>query len=94
MPTNQVRASHILVSSLDKANSIVSELKAGKGFEELAKKHSTCPSGQRGGDLGFFGKGMMVPDFEKAAFALEPGMVSSPVKTQFGYHLIKVTGKK
>ncbi len=90
----QVRASHILVSSLDEVNFLVTELKAGKSFEELAKKHSTCPSGQRGGDLGFFGKGMMVPEFEKAAFSLEPGMVSAPVKTQFGYHLIKVTGKK
>jgi peptidyl-prolyl cis-trans isomerase C len=94
MPATQVRASHILVSTLDEANFLVNELKAGKGFEELAKKHSQCPSGQRGGDLGFFGKGMMVPEFEKAAFSLEPGMVSAPIRTQFGYHLIKVTGKK
>jgi len=94
MAVNQVRASHILVASLDEANFCVAELKAGKSFEDLAKKYSTCPSGQRGGDLGFFGKGMMVPEFEKAAFTLEPGMVSAPIRTQFGFHLIKVTGKK
>ena len=60
----------------------------------LAKQHSKCPSGQKGGDLGFFGKGMMVPEFEGAAFTMQKGQVSQPIKTQFGYHLIKVTDSK
>ncbi len=89
-----VRASHILVSSLEEANHVVNELKAGKDFAELARKYSSCPSKKDGGDLGFFSKGQMVKEFEDAAFSLKPGEVSAPVKTQFGYHLIKVTGKK
>ncbi|HIH22687.1 TPA: peptidylprolyl isomerase [Candidatus Micrarchaeota archaeon] len=90
----QVKASHILVSSLNEANSVLSELHGGKSFEELAKKYSSCPSGRDGGNLGFFGKGQMVGEFETAAFSLDIGQVSGPIKTQFGYHLIKVTGKK
>jgi len=89
-----VRASHILVSSLEEAKSVQAELKAGKDFAELARKYSSCPSGKEGGDLGFFSKGQMVKEFDDAAFALKPGEVSAPVKTQFGYHLIKVTGRK
>ncbi len=89
-----VKASHILVSSLEEANKVVSELKDGKDFGELAKKYSKCPSGKQGGDLGFFSKGQMVKEFEDAAFSLEVGSVSGPVKTQFGYHIIKVTGKR
>ncbi len=65
-----------------------------KVFEDAAKEFSTCPSGQRGGDLGEFGKGQMVKEFEDAAFAAEIGHVVGPVKTQFGYHLIKVEEKK
>ena len=90
----QVRCSHILVSTQEEANHIAKELKAGKDFGELAKKYSSCPSGRSGGDLGFFGKGQMVKEFEVAAFAMKPGEISAPVKTQFGYHLIKVTEKK
>jgi len=90
----EVCASHILVSSLDEANHILAEMKAGKSFEELAKKFSSCPSGKDGGKLGFFGKGQMVKEFEDAAFALKIGEISKPVKTQFGYHIIKVTAKK
>ena len=90
----QVKASHILISSLDEANSVLTELKSGKKFEELAQKYSSCPSGKNGGDLGFFGKGQMVKEFEDASFSLNVGQVSGPIKTQFGYHLIKVTGKK
>ena len=92
--SSQVRASHILVDSETQANRLLNMIKAGKSFDRLAKKHSKCPSGKKGGDLGFFGKGMMVPEFETVAFALNIGDVSTPVKTQFGYHLIKVTGKK
>lgn len=91
---SQIRASHILVSSIGEANHVLEELKGGKTFEELAKKYSSCPSGANGGDLGFFGKGQMVKEFEDAAFALKPGQVSQPVRTEFGWHLIKLTGKK
>lgn len=88
---NQIRASHILVDHEYEANDLLAKLKEGKTFEELAGKFSKCPSGDQGGDLGFFKKGMMVPEFEAAAFALAPGETSKPVKTQFGYHLIKRT---
>ena len=89
----KIRASHILVKSKEEANSILDEIKAGKEFEEIAKLVSLCPSGHAGGDLGFFEKGMMVKPFEDAAFALdEIGMISEPVETQFGWHLIKLTG--
>lgn len=86
-----VSASHILVKTEDEAKTIVEELKSGKDFAELAKAKSTGPSGPKGGSLGSFGRGRMVPAFEKAAFALEAGEVSQPVKTRFGWHVIKVT---
>ena len=89
----QIRASHILVSTLDKAREIRTELENGKSFEELAEKHSECPSGKEGGDLGFFSKGQMVKEFEDAAFSLDIGEISEPVKTQFGYHIIKLKEK-
>ena len=89
---SKIRASHILVEKQSQALRIVEELTSGKDFKELARKHSTCPSGKRGGDLGKFGRGQMVKEFEKAAFALKMGEVSAPVRTQFGYHLIKRTG--
>jgi peptidyl-prolyl cis-trans isomerase C len=91
---NQVKASHILCSTREEAEAVISELKGGKSFEELALKYSSCPSGRQGGDLGFFGRGQMVKEFEDAAFALEPGKVSAPVRTQFGYHVIRVTERK
>lgn len=91
---NELRASHILVSTEQEANNLLSQIHSGKSFEELAQKHSQCPSGRNGGDLGFFTKGQMVPEFETAAFSMQPGQVSKPIKTQFGYHLIKVTGTK
>ena len=91
---SEVRASHILVASKSEAMQIVDKLNSGAKFENLAQKHSTCPSGKKGGDLGFFGKGRMVPEFEQAAFKLAKGNVSQPVKTQFGYHLIMVTDSK
>ncbi|MES2769380.1 MAG: peptidylprolyl isomerase [Bdellovibrionota bacterium] len=88
---NQIRASHILVDYEHEANDLLGKIKDGKTFEELAQKFSKCPSGDQGGDLGFFKKGMMVPEFEAAAFALNTGETSKPVKTQFGFHLIKRT---
>lgn len=92
--TNEVRASHILVKTEDEAKSLLEEIRAGKSFAEAAEEVSLCPSGQNGGDLGFFGRGMMVKPFEDAAFSMENiGEVSEPVQTQFGWHLIKLTGK-
>ena len=92
---NQVRASHILVNSEAQAQRLKSEIEKGEiTFENAAKEYSLCPSGQNGGDLGYFGRNMMVKEFETAAFTLPLGKVSNPVKTQFGYHLIKVTGVK
>lgn len=88
----QVRASHILVSSEESALALKNNIEQGQvTFEDAAAKYSQCPSGQRGGDLGFFKRGQMVKPFEDAAFTLPVGVVSEPVKTQFGYHLILVT---
>ena len=89
-----VTASHILVDSEEKAKEILADIKAGKiSFADAAKKESSCPSKERGGDLGRFGKGQMVPEFDSAVFAMEEGEISEPVKTQFGYHLINLTAK-
>ena len=88
-----VSAKHILVKDEEKCQQILEEIAAGKVFEEAAQQYSTCPSGQKGGDLGSFGKGQMVKEFEEAAFAAEIGHVVGPVQTQFGYHLIKVEAK-
>lgn len=87
----KVHASHILVKTEQEANSILFDLKRGASFEDMAKKHSICPSKNKGGDLGWFGKGQMVREFEQAAFSLPVGELSKPIKTQFGYHIIKVT---
>ncbi len=88
---NEVRASHILVKTESEAKNLVNQIKTGADFGEIAKAHSDCPSARKGGDLGYFGKGMMVKEFENAAFNMKRGQVSEPVKTQFGYHIIKVT---
>ena len=89
-----VNASHILVDSEEKAKEIAEAIKAGNTtFEEAAKEHSSCPSKEAGGNLGEFGRGQMVPEFEEAAFSLAIGEVSAPVKTQFGYHVIRVNAK-
>ena len=90
----QARASHILVKTEEQANQIMKRLADGEEFAKVARRFSSCPSGKNGGDLGWFGKGMMVPEFEKVAFDEEVGKVVGPIKTQFGYHVIKVTGKK
>ncbi len=87
----QVHAFHILVPDEAKAKEIQKRIAGGEDFETVAKAESVGPSGPRGGDLGFVGKGQLVPEFEKAAFELKIGDVSDVVKTQFGYHVIKVT---
>ena len=90
-----VNASHILVDSEEKALEILAEINGGKTtFEDAARSHSSCPSGQRGGNLGDFTRGQMVPEFDSAVFAMEVGEITAePVKTQFGYHLIKLNSK-
>jgi peptidyl-prolyl cis-trans isomerase C len=90
----QVRAAHILVKTEDEARSLLSKTTSGEDFGELARKFSECPSGRNGGDLGWFGRGQMVREFETAAFQGEKGSTVGPIKTQFGWHLIKVTDKK
>lgn len=85
------RARHILVDSEDKANELLTQIESGDDFAQLAKEHSSCPSGKRGGDLGEFGPGQMVPEFDRVVFSEEVGKVHGPVQTQFGYHLIEVT---
>jgi len=101
MQKESVHARHILVKSEDEAKKIISELKGLKGnalkekFIELARTKSTGPSGPRGGDLGYFAKGQMVPEFEQKAFSMKVGTITKePVKTQFGYHVIYVEDKK
>jgi peptidyl-prolyl cis-trans isomerase C len=90
----QVKASHILVKTEKEAKDILAQIKSGGNFEELAKKNSVDSSAAKGGDLGWFGKGSMVPAFEKAALALKEGQVSEVVKSDFGFHIIKLTGKR
>ena len=90
----QIKASHILVKTEKEAKDLLAKLKAGGNFEELAKKNSVDSSSAKGGDLGWFGKGSMVPAFEKAALALKEGQISDIVKSDFGFHIIKLTGKR
>ena len=91
-----VNASHILVDTEEKALEILAKINAGEiSFEQAAMEHSSCPSKANGGNLGDFGRGQMVPEFDKAVFEMEVGQISEkPVQTQFGYHLIKLVGKK
>jgi peptidyl-prolyl cis-trans isomerase C len=84
-------ARHILVASAQACEDLKKEIEGGAKFADLARTHSTCPSGRRGGDLGEFSPGMMVPEFDKVVFSAAVGEVQGPVKTQFGYHLIEVT---
>src|SRR6476661_3717748 len=90
----EVHARHILVETEDEAKAVKAELDKGADFAELAKKKSKDPGASDGGDLGFFTKDQMVPEFSTAAFALEPGKISDPVKSQFGWHIIKVEEKR
>ena len=87
----KIRCSHILVKDAATANKVLGELNAGADFAALAKAHSNCPSKANGGDLGKFGKGQMVGEFEKAAYALQIGDTSGLVLTKFGYHIIQRT---
>lgn len=90
----QVKASHILVETEEEAVALKAKIDSGSSFEEVARENSKCPSNERGGDLGFFQKGQMVPEFEKVAFEIDMNVVSEPVQTQFGYHLIQKTDHK
>ncbi len=87
----QASARHILVSTEEACLDLKQQIEGGADFADLAKQHSSCPSGQRGGDLGTFGQGQMVPEFDKVVFNDEIGVVHGPVKTQFGFHLLEVT---
>ncbi|MFA5575684.1 MAG: peptidylprolyl isomerase [Tissierellaceae bacterium] len=89
----EVRASHILVDEEEEANAIYDKLSNGESFEDLAAEHSKDGSAHYGGDLGYFGRGQMVKEFEEASFSLDIGEISTPVKSEFGYHIIMVTGK-
>jgi peptidyl-prolyl cis-trans isomerase C len=94
-PVTQIKASHILVKTEEEAKKILEKLKKGEDFAQLARKYSIdTASAKNGGDLGYFTRGQMVPEFEAAASRLKPGEISEPVKTKFGYHIIKVSDKK
>jgi parvulin-like peptidyl-prolyl isomerase len=86
---NQIHCAHILVKNEKKAKSVIERLEKREKFSKIAKEVSICPSKKRGGDLGFFSRGKMVKEFEKVAFLLQKGQVSTIVKTDFGYHIIK-----
>jgi len=86
-------ARHLLVDSEEKCLELKAAIEAGEDFAEVARNNSSCPSGQNGGDLGEFGPGMMVPEFDKVVFSAEVGTVQGPVQTQFGYHLLEVTSR-
>lgn len=91
--SDQMRASHILMNKYQKAVDVLEQVKQGADFASLAKQFSECPSKKKGGDLGFFSKRQMVPEFEKAVLSLQVGQLyPEPVKTKFGYHIIKRTG--
>ncbi len=89
----RARARHILVASQDACQKLKDEISGGGDFAALAKKHSSCPSGKQGGELGEFGPGQMVPEFDKVVFSAPVGEVQGPIKTQFGYHLVEVTSR-
>lgn len=86
-------ARHILVDSKEACEDLKSQIEAGADFASLAQEHSKCPSGSRGGDLGEFTQGQMVPEFDQVVFSEEVGKVHGPVKTDFGYHLIEITSR-
>mmetsp|Transcript_6137 Transcript_6137/g.9591 ORF Transcript_6137/g.9591 Transcript_6137/m.9591 type:complete len:120 (+) Transcript_6137:39-398(+) len=87
-------ASHILVKTEKEANDLKAKVAAGESFASLAEKHSSCPSGRKGGSLGQFGPGQMVPEFDTVVFSEAVGEVHGPVKTQFGYHLILINERE
>ncbi len=87
------RARHILVDTEEKCNDLKQQIIDGADFADIAKESSICPSGKNGGDLGEFGPGQMVKEFDEVVFSGEVGMVHGPVKTQFGYHLLEITSR-
>ncbi|MCO7224800.1 peptidylprolyl isomerase [Pleionea sp. CnH1-48] len=89
----QATARHILVSSEEQCNELKQQIIDGADFAALAQQHSSCPSGQNGGDLGQFGRGMMVKEFDEVVFSAPVNEVQGPVKTQFGFHLLEVTDR-
>ena len=86
-------ARHILVSSEDACSDLKKQIEGGSDFADVAKEHSTCPSGKSGGDLGQFEPGQMVPEFDKVVFHDEVGKVHGPIKTEFGFHLVEITNR-
>jgi peptidyl-prolyl cis-trans isomerase C len=90
----QATARHILVSSEEKANELKAAIAGGADFGQVAKDNSSCPSKRDGGNLGTFGRGQMVREFDEVVFSAPVGEVQGPVKTQFGYHLLEVTARK
>lgn len=90
---SKATARHILVDTEDQCQTLKDEIADGADFADLAKKHSSCPSGEQGGDLGEFGPGMMVPEFDEVVFSADVNTVQGPVQTQFGYHLLEVTSR-
>jgi peptidyl-prolyl cis-trans isomerase C len=91
MPTASAR--HILVDNEDKCQQLKDEIASGSDFTDLAKEHSSCPSGAKGGDLGSFSQGQMVPEFDRVVFNDALNIVHGPIKTQFGYHLLETTSR-
>jgi peptidyl-prolyl cis-trans isomerase C len=89
----QASARHILVASEEKCSELKQQIVDGADFGDVARAHSSCPSKAQGGDLGSFGPGMMVPEFDKVVFNEAVGVVHGPVKTQFGYHLLEITSR-
>ncbi|MEH6444457.1 MAG: peptidylprolyl isomerase [Oceanospirillaceae bacterium] len=92
MPTASAR--HLLVATEEQCVEIKEQIEAGASFADMAKEHSSCPSGRSGGDLGTFSKGQMVPEFDKVVFEEAINVVHGPVKTQFGYHLLETTDRQ
>ena len=89
----QATARHILVETEAKCDELKQAIENGQDFAEVAREYSRCPSGRNGGDLGSFGPGQMVPEFDQAVFNSELNTVIGPIRTQFGYHLLEVTGR-
>lgn len=89
----RARARHILVESKEQCEDLKKQIEAGADFAAIAKQYSRCPSGKQGGELGEFGRGQMVPEFDKVVFSAPVNQVQGPVQTQFGYHLLEVTAR-
>ncbi len=89
----QASARHLLVDTQEQCLALKAQIEAGADFADVAREHSNCPSKSNGGDLGRFGQGQMVPEFDKVVFSAELNLVQGPIKTQFGYHLLEVTDR-